>query len=175
MNVRPRTLATEQRGRIRCSLTHPFYHSKLIKHCDIKKVGIRFTVSKSISRQSLGHGDERTDSVEESSIDSLDVQPVEEDETNSNSNSDNEGDGVNPRSSILRRLARAVVTFMSPAPLQWQSMSRFLSFRAFKLAFFVALGLVMSYIGSRRSHSIGNPRARYDVCTMVECVGGGLM
>lgn len=162
MNVRPRTLATEQRGRIRCSLTRPLQNSKLINHFEIRKVGIRFNVAKSVPRQSLEHGDERTDLVEESSTDSVDVQPTEVDVTKGHSGTEKEGDGVNPRSSILRRLARAVVTFVSPAP-QLQSMSKFLSFRAFKLAFFVALGLVMSYIGSRRSQSSVNPRARYGV------------
>ena len=163
MNVRPRTLATEQRGRIRRSLTRPLRNSKLLNHFEVRKVGIRLTVAKSVPRQSLEHGDERTDLVEESSTDSVDVQPTEVDVTKGHSGTEKEGDGVNPRSSILRRLARAVVTFVSPAPLQLQSMSKFLSFRAFKLAFFVALGLIMSYIGSRRSQSSVNPRARYGV------------
>lgn len=162
MNVRARTLATEQRGRIRCSLTRPLQHSKLINHFGIREIGKRCSIAKSVPRQSLEHGDERT-VVEESSTDSVDVQPTEVDVTNSHSNTEEEGDGANPRSSILRRLARAVVTFVSPAPLQLQSMSKFLSFRAFKLAFFVTLGLIMSYIGSRRSQSGGNPRARYGV------------
>jgi hypothetical protein len=157
MNVLAVKRATGQQGRAIRNVTPRLHDTKLFKCFHTRKTIISSHGARLVLRQCLRHGDEVNGQVKENPpVDSLDERPEEQ---NIQSKTENDGEEVNGRSSIIRRLARAVVTFMSPAPLQ--SVSKFLSLRAFKLALFLVLGLCMSYVGSRRSST--SPRTRYAV------------
>lgn len=150
MNVLAVRLATGQRGRDVRNVTHRLYNKNIKFKCfNTSKTNIPSLGPRSIHRQGLRHGDELSGRVEENPANSLDEGPGEENERSIQSKGESEEEEMNGRSSIIRRLARAVVTLLSPTP--FQSLSKFLSWRAFKLALFLVVGLFMSYVGSRRS------------------------
>lgn len=149
MNVRQPRIATEHGGRTQYRrLTPSVRHNKILK-CSLSKNGVSSVLRVTIAQKlhALGPEDERKGPFEGQPSDALEGNIGQE---NIDSH-EHKGDGSNQRSSIIRRLARAVVTFLSPAPMQ--AFSKFLSFRAFKLVLFLAIGLFMSYLGSRGSRS----------------------
>ena len=122
--------------------------------------GSRSIRGRKIRSTSSGHEEQRNDLVKSTLSDSGGEQAGGCDQENIAA-SENEVNDMNGKGGIIRRLARAVATFLPPHPSE--TLSKFFSFRALKLVFFLLFGMSMSYLGSRRS-SGGKPRYEETSC-----------